>query len=129
MHQKTLYHRQYIIINQEFSRAGQPFRTEGVGDQKGSEGHKNKGSTLHAMAPGHTQLLGSWHSLPEVKKIKKPLTTLLRPTPRMPPPRSILQDVVEDGYSVSLQEIHTEALTRVTNFQITYSQHFFFFSP
>lgn len=47
MHQKTLYHRQYIIINQEFSRAGQPFRTEGVGDQKGSEGHKNKGSTLH----------------------------------------------------------------------------------
>lgn len=106
--------------------------------QKGLEIKKDLRVTrtrdLLCTAPGHTQLLGSWHSLPEVKKIKKPLTTLLRttllrPTPRMPPPRSILQDVVEDGYSVSLQEIHTEALTRVTNFQITYSQHFFFFSP
>lgn len=101
---------------------------KGVGDQKGSEGHKNKGSTLHATAPGHTQLLGSWHSLPEVKKIKKPLTTLLRPTPRMPPPRSILQDVVEDGYSVSLQEIHTEALTRSPISKLRIHNTFFFFS-
>lgn len=141
MHQKRYNYRQYIIINQEASRAGQPLHTEGWGGSAMRDGGRTTRTRDHLLPTAWWPLViiiypGLQNPPPEVKrgKNKKAIVFrcgrqlywgLTRPASWMPPPSQVLSSRRCGRRLQCFATRNPHRTEKSPNLQITYSRHLF----